>query len=185
MPTWKPPESADSLPTRIRSNGPPSASRARTASVIATAVARGSQSLPSVSSRTARSTPIAIASRSWSAASGGPSVSTTDSPPLASISRTASSTAHSSCGLTTKPRKRVSIVRPSSARLIRPPVAGTRLTQGQDAHRPTRQLRIRVVVRIEQRRAAGDRDGDRVALAEVLDEELVARPRPARAAGTT
>ena len=29
MPTWKPPESADSLPTRMRSNGPPSASSAR------------------------------------------------------------------------------------------------------------------------------------------------------------
>ena len=73
MPTWKPPESADSLPKMIRSG---CGSSAAIASTSAAAVASGSQSAPSVSSRIARSAPIAIASRSCSSASAGPSVST-------------------------------------------------------------------------------------------------------------
>ena len=92
-------------------------------------------------------------------------------PPCASTIRTASSTAHSSCGLTVKPRWRVSIAEPSAVRTIRPPVAGTRLTQTRMFTSPDAG-----VLGIEQRRRAGDRDGHRVALAEVLDEELRARP---------
>ena len=93
MPTWKPPESADSLPKMTRSG----ASVAIT-SCSASAVASGSQSEPSVSSRIARSAPSARHSRSCSSASGGPSVSTVTEPPPASTIRTASSTPHSSCG---------------------------------------------------------------------------------------
>ena len=108
--------------------------------------------------------PIAMHSRSCSSASGGPSVSTTDSPPCASTSRTASSTPHSSCGLIVKPRWRVSIACSSSVSTIRPPVIGTRLTQTEDLSRPDPR-----VLGVEDRRRAGDRDRDRVALAHVLD----------------
>src|SRR5919198_85783 len=63
---------------------------------------------------------------------------------------------------------------PSAVRTIRPPVAGTRLTRTRtrtlapDAH----------VLGVEQRRRACDRDGDRVALAQILDLELLADLRP-------
>ena len=53
MPTWKPPESADSLPNRIRSNSPSAASIWRTAAVIACAVRCGSQSPSPIGSSTA------------------------------------------------------------------------------------------------------------------------------------
>ena len=78
MPTWKPPESADSLPNRIRSNGPPAASSA------ADGVddrRRGRDRIPVAAvglEQDRRSIPMAIASRSWSAASAGPRVMTTD-----------------------------------------------------------------------------------------------------------
>ena len=88
----------------MRSNGPSAASRVRIASTIASAVAIGLHSPPSVTRWMARSMPIAIASRSWSVASSGPSVRTVLLPPCASTIRTASSTAHSSCGLTVNPR---------------------------------------------------------------------------------
>src|SRR5213593_3825719 len=62
---------------------------------------------------------------------------------------------------------------PSGVRTIRPPVAGTRLTQTRMfIAGPIASGADPAVVRIEQRRAAGDRDGDRVSLAEVLDGEL-------------
>src|SRR5258706_14030896 len=62
---------------------------------------------------------------------------------------------------------------PSAIRTIRPPVAGTRLTQ-------TRMFTARAppsgpdpgVLGIEQRRRTGNGDRHRVALAEELDEEL-------------
>ena len=56
-PTWNPPESADSLPNRIRSNVPPVASSASIAARIAVAVCCGSQSAPSVGNSTACWTP--------------------------------------------------------------------------------------------------------------------------------
>src|SRR4051794_17928871 len=178
MPTWKPPLSADSLPNRIRSNGPFSASSERIASTMADAVASGSQSRPSVWSSTARSIPIAIASRSWSSASTGPSVRTLDEPPPASTIRTASSTAHSSCGLIVNPRCRVSISSPSAVRKIRPPVAGTRLTQTRTFIR--RSGADPGVLGIEQRRRAGNRDCYRIALAEVLHDQPLADLRSLR-----
>src|SRR5689334_630598 len=165
----------------MRSNGPSAASFARIASTIAAAVAAGLHSPPSVASKIARSIPIAIASRSWSAASSDPSARTVVVPPPASTIRTASSTAHSSCGLTVKARNFVSIARSSGVSVILPAVAGTRLTQtrmfigvgspssGSCAHPD--------VLRVEQRRRAHDVDRDGVALAEVLDLELVARDR--------
>ena len=55
-------------------------------------------------------------------------------PPCASTIRTASSTAHSSCGLTVKPRYRVSIAEPSAVRTIRPPVARHALDADEDVH---------------------------------------------------
>src|ERR1700674_6134522 len=118
--------------------------------------------------------PKAIASRSCSTASAGPSVSTTESPLFASIRRTASSTPHSSCGLMVKPRCWVLIARPSSVSRIRPPVIGTRLTQtamrnvlSPDAG----------VLGVEEWRGPRDRDRHRVALAHVLDKQLVAQHR--------
>src|SRR5438067_7144792 len=171
MPTWNPPESADSLPKNTMSKGPLAASSARMASSRAAAVASASHSDPSVCRWTARSTPRAIASRSCSTASGGPSVSTTESPLLTSTRRTASSTPHSSCGLIVKPRCWVLIARASSVSTIRPPVIGTRLTQ--TATRKSLSPNARVVW-IEQRRCAGDRNRNRVALAHVLHQQPVA-----------
>ena len=129
IPTWKPPESADSLPKKMMSNGPFAASSARIASSRAEAVDSPSHSWPSVCRWIARSMPRAMASRSWSTASGGPRVRTTESPLFASISRTPSSTPHSSCGLIVKPRCCVLIARASSVNRMRPPVIGTRLMQ--------------------------------------------------------
>ena len=124
--TWKLPESADSLPNRMRSNG---SGWARIASTIAAAVACGSHSLPSVTRWMPLSMPIAIRSRSCSSASAGPSVSAVEEPPCCSTSRTASSAPHSSCGETVNPRCRVWIACSSSVSVILPPVSGTRLTQ--------------------------------------------------------
>src|SRR5262249_49239365 len=150
-------------------------------STIASAVAAGLHSVPSVASSIAFSMPIAIASRSWSAASSGPSVRTVVVPPPASTIRTASSTAHSSWGLTVNARNFVSIARSSGVNVIFPAVAGTRLTQtrmfignasprsGSSAHPGVR--------RVEERGRADDVDRHRVALAEVLDLEPVARDR--------
>src|SRR6202035_37690 len=54
---------------------------------MASAVAIGPHSLPSVSSSTARLAPRASASRSWSAASGGPRVSTETVAPSGDLDR--------------------------------------------------------------------------------------------------
>src|SRR3979409_932445 len=59
--------------------------------------------------------------------------------------------------------------RPSGVSVIRPPVAGTRLTQTRMFIRSAPDP---CVLRVEQRRAAGDGNRDGVALAEVLDGPL-------------
>src|SRR3954454_12228549 len=84
--------------------------------------------------------------------------------------RTASSTAHSSCGLTTKPRNFVSMSRLSTVSVIRPPVAGTRLTQ-TSTFTETPLAPDALVGRVEQRRAARDGDRHRVPLPKVLNGE--------------
>src|SRR4029079_12383568 len=78
--------------------------------------------------------------------------------------------AAASCGRTGNRRERTWISGPSGVRTIRPPVAGTRLTQA----------RTRIagsgpdpgVLGVEQRGRPGDGDRHRIALAEVLDGEL-------------
>ena len=97
IPTWYPPESADSLPKITKSNGPPEPSSEAMAATTAEAVPCGSHSsLLSLTSNKPRSAPTASMSRTCSSASGGPSVRTVTEPPCASTSRTASSTPHSS-----------------------------------------------------------------------------------------
>ena len=87
MPTWNPPESAASLPKRIRSNGPSAASSSPMARRSARApCAAGSQSGPSIGSSTTVPTPSDAAYRSCSSASGGPRVSAVTAPPCASTS---------------------------------------------------------------------------------------------------
>src|SRR2546430_1644717 len=154
----------------MRSNSTPAARWVRRAWTMAPAVAPGSHSRPSVSSSTARSTPMAMASRSCSRAGSGPSVSTAVDPPCASISRTAASTAHSSCGLTVKPRKRVSISCWSAVSEILPPVTGTRFTQTRMFIRSASALHAGVL-RIEQGRAPHYGDRHWIAIPEVLHRQ--------------
>ena len=105
---------------------------------MASAVATGPHSAPSVCSKIARFAPSASMSRNWSAACGGPRVSTVTEPPSRSTICTASSTPHSSCGLTVKPVIAVSTSCSSGVTTIVPPTIGTRFTQTQisTAHLP-------------------------------------------------
>ena len=92
-------------------------------------MACGSGSVPSVSAMIARSAPMASCSRSCSSQSAVPSDSSVTLPPCASLSWTAASTAFSSCGLSWKPSRRVSMSMPSSVRTRALPTIGTRLMQ--------------------------------------------------------
>ena len=136
---------------------------------------------PSVSSRIARSIPIAIASRSCSSASAGPSVRTA----VAAALRLDDPDGLLDRALLVRADREAEVAGVDVLAVggQEDPAAGRghALDADEDVHRRQSDAGV---LGIEQRRRAGDRDGDRIALAEVLDEELAPRRARGPAAGT-